>query len=204
MAVITPDTYVKLVRLDVTPEHQLTFSDINAQKNFFDNLQGLVLSDFTYQRKDNLIRYPALYENVEKYNYLVYCNEAQSNKYYYCYITNLKYINDEMTEIYIETDVFQTWQFDIIYKETFIEREHTNNDTVGNNTVAEGVDTGEYVCYDYRKMAGFTAQDLVYVVQTTQWCQDSSIEPSPDPQNPPLTTNFRWYSNGSEQLIYLI
>ena len=102
----------------------------------------------------------------------------------------MKYINDEMTEIYIETDVFQTWQFDIIYKETYIEREHTNNDTVGNNTVAEGVDTGEYICNDYNKMAGFTAQDLVYVVQTTQWCQDSSIEPSPDPQNPPLTTNF--------------
>ena len=92
MAVITPDTYVRLMRCDITPEHQLTFSDISAQTNFFNNLGGLQISDFTYQRKDNVIRWAGLYEDIEKYNYLVYCNEAQSNKYYYCYITDIKYV----------------------------------------------------------------------------------------------------------------
>lgn len=142
---ITPDTYVKLVRFDVTPEHQITFLNEQAQRTYFNSLNGLVLSDFTYQRKDNVIRYPALYEDIEKYNYLVYCNEAQSNKYYYCYITGMKYINDEMTEISIKTDVYQTWQFDIIYKQMFVEREHVNDDTIGSNTTAENLDTGEYV-----------------------------------------------------------
>ena len=189
MAVITPDTYVKLVRFDVTPEHQLTFSSLSSQTTFFDNLTGVVLSDFTYQRKDNIIRYPALYETIEKYNYLLYRNEAQSNKTYYCYITNMRYINDEMTEITIETDVFQTWQFDIIYRESFVEREHTNNDTIGYNTVPEGLETGEFICNDYHKVGGFELDDLVYVVQVTEYCSDSSIEPVQQ-TGFPITTNF--------------
>lgn len=163
---ITPDTYVKLVRFDVTKEHQLTFSDIQTQKTFFDNLQGLVLSDFTYQRKDNVIRYPALYEDIEKYNYCVYRNEAQSDKYYYCYITNMKYINDEMTEITIETDVFQTWQFDIIYKSMFIEREHVNSDVVGEHTVPEGLETGEYIVNSSTDLQEMN--DFCYVLYSTK------------------------------------
>lgn len=172
MAVITADTYVKLVRFDVTKEHQLTFSDIASQTTFFNNLSGIVLSDFTYQRKDNVIRYPALYEDIEKYNYLVYCNEAQSNKYYYCYITEMKYINDEMTEIYIETDVFQTWQFDIIYKEMFVEREHVNDDTIGVNTVPENLETGEFIVNNQYKLG--LLSEYAYVLQVSKL--DSGVD----------------------------
>jgi len=58
MSTLTRDSYVKLVRLDLTPSNQLTFSDVNAQTTFFENLTGLVLEDFSYQRKDKVIRYP--------------------------------------------------------------------------------------------------------------------------------------------------
>lgn len=58
MAINPKNTYVKLVHTELTPEHQLTFSDVTAQKNYFDNLTGLVLEDFSYQRKDSIIRYP--------------------------------------------------------------------------------------------------------------------------------------------------
>lgn len=58
MSTLTRDSYVKLVRLDLTPSNQLTFSDINAQTTFFQGLTGLVLEDFSYQRKDKVIRYP--------------------------------------------------------------------------------------------------------------------------------------------------
>ena len=58
MAINPKNTYVKLVHTELTPEHQLTFNGINTQKNYFNSLQGLVLDDFSYQRKDNVIRYP--------------------------------------------------------------------------------------------------------------------------------------------------
>lgn len=163
---ITPDTYVRLVRFDATKEHQLTFPDESTQKQFFDGLNGITLLNFTYQRKDNVIRYPGLYEDIEKYNYVVYCNQGQSNKNYYCYITNMRYINDEMTEITIETDVFQTWQFDIIYKQMFVEREHVNDDTIGLNTVPEGLETGEYIVNDNTPLSSMN--DFCYILYSTK------------------------------------
>lgn len=166
MAIINPNTYVKLVHTELTPEHQLTFSNQIAQKNYFDNLEGLVLEDFTYQRKDNIIRYPQEFDKVEKYNYAIYCNQDYDNKYYYAYITDLKYINDNMTEIKIETDVFQTWQFDFIYKKSFVERKHVTDDIAGNYTLSEPVATGEYIMnrYDYTDFFN----EHYYLVQVTK------------------------------------
>ena len=102
---------------------------------------GLVLEDFTYQRRDNIIRYPRAFELCEQYNYVMYKNPDYKDKYYYAYITDMKYINDKMTEITIKTDVFQTWQFDFIYKESLVEREHVNNDTIGLHTIPENLET---------------------------------------------------------------
>jgi len=187
---INPDTYVKLVHLDVTPEHQLTFNSLQDQKNFFDSLNGLVLDNFTYQRKDNIIRYPYVYDNVELYNYCVYCNVDYSDKYYYAYVTDLKYVNDNMTEIKIETDVFQTWQFDFIYKKSYIERKHVTDDIAGNYTIAEPVMTGEYVNnFSYQ----FPLNDIGYVVNWSEL---------PDGTTKPLTPFGGLPSGGGYNLYY--
>lgn len=58
--ITNPITYVKLIHTEFTTEHQLTFPTKQDQYTFFENLSGMVLyeNDFTYQRKDNIIRYP--------------------------------------------------------------------------------------------------------------------------------------------------
>lgn len=165
------DTIVKLMRIDLSDEHQLTFNSLQDQTDFFDNLRGLVVTDFSYQRKDNIIRYPGLIDHIKEFNYVRYDNTiydpgSEANKYYYAYITNMKYINDQMTEITISTDVWQTWQFDIIYRKTFIEREHVSSDKIGEHTIPEGLETGEFVVnsYDYTN----ELDDLCYIVQATE------------------------------------
>ena len=40
----------------------------------------------------------------------------------------MRYINDNLTEVSIVTDVFQTWQFDLIFKQSFVEREIVSTD----------------------------------------------------------------------------
>ena len=75
----------------------------------------------------------------------MYRNDAYSNKWFYAFITDMEYLNDNVTAITIKTDVWQTWQFDLSYKPTFIEREHVNDDTFGRHTIREGLDVGEYV-----------------------------------------------------------
>lgn len=148
MAVITPqtDVYLLKVPLEINDFNQLTFSNATAQYNYFNGLPKLSVDNFTYQRKDGTIRYGANFDSLLNYNYVMYRNDAYSNKWFYAFITGMEYLNDNCTAISIKTDTFQTWQFDLTYKPVLIDREHTNNDTVGANTLPEGLELGEMVC----------------------------------------------------------
>lgn len=147
MAAIAPqtDVYLLKVPLEIDETNQLTFANTTAQYNYFSNLPKVIFDNFTYQRKDETIRVPALVDDIMQYNYVMYRNESYSNKWFYAFITGMEYINDHVTAVKIKTDVWQTWQFDLTYKPVFVEREHVNNDTIGANTIDEGIDLGEFV-----------------------------------------------------------
>lgn len=148
MPVITPQTDVYLVKvpLEINDINQLTFANATAQFNYFNSLPKIVADNFTYQRKDGTIRFGANFDDIIEYNYVMYRNDAYSDKWFYAYITGMEYLNDNVTAISIKTDSFQTWQFDLTYKPCLIDREHTNNDTIGANTLPEGLELGEIVC----------------------------------------------------------
>lgn len=73
----------------------------------------------------------------------MYQNESYNDKWFYAFITKMEYVNTNMTRIEIITDVWQTWQFDIEFKESFIEREMINvsDDIPGSNLLPEGLET---------------------------------------------------------------
>lgn len=58
--VITPSTNIKLLKCPLTLDNknQITFPDSTAQYNYFNSLPQIEISDSSYQRKDNAIRYP--------------------------------------------------------------------------------------------------------------------------------------------------
>ena len=150
--VVTPNSKIRLLKssIELDERNQLTFANLTAQTNYFLSLTYLEEDDATYVRKDNVIRFPTdptgtTYEDLLQYNYCMYQNTAYDSKWFYAFITGIKYINDGMSEITIETDVIETWKFDIVYKSSFIEREHTNDDTRGANLVPENLETGEYI-----------------------------------------------------------
>ena len=127
---ITPITNVRLLKvpLHLDNKNQLTFSNATAQYNYFNSLNYIDIDNCAYQRKNSIIRYPAHIDTILEYNYCMYQNENYGNKWFYAYVVNMDYVNDGMTEIQIETDVFQTWQFDLNYKQCFVEREMINTD----------------------------------------------------------------------------
>lgn len=147
MAVITPQSDVMLVKvpLEIDNNNQLTFANATAQFNYFNSLPKISYDDFTYIRKDGVLRIPAVMDDILSYNYVMYRNDAYSSKWFYAYITGMEYVNDSVTDVSIATDTFQTWQFDLSYKRTFVEREHVNDDTAGTHTLPENLETGEYV-----------------------------------------------------------
>lgn len=147
MAVIAPqtDVYLLKVPLEIDNTNQLTFANATAQFNYFNSLPKIGYDNFTYQRKDGTLRIPALIDDIIQYNYVMYRNEGFSNKWFYAYIDKMEYLNDGVTAVSITTDVWQTWQFDLTYKRTFVEREHVNDDTIGIHTIPENLETGDVV-----------------------------------------------------------
>ena len=145
---ITPDTNIRLLKcpIKLDNKNQITFSSVTNQTNYFLGLSYVSVDGAMYQRKDSSIYYPDIYDDLVQYTYVMYQNENYSNKWFYAFITGMEYINDNMTKIYIMTDSFQTWQFDITYKTSFVEREMIGitADTPGANLVPENLETGEY------------------------------------------------------------
>ena len=145
MANITK-VYLLSVPLEDDYKDTLYFANATAQHDYFAGQVVKSYTDFSYQRKDNVIRVPAQVDTIRNCNYVMYQNTAYSNKWFYAFIENMVYVDDNRTDIYITTDVLQTWMFEMQFKDSFIEREHVNNDTVGLHTIPEGLDTGTYVC----------------------------------------------------------
>ena len=180
---ITPKTNIRLLKVpfEIARKNQLTFASITAQTNYFLSLPHLEYDNTTYQRKDNVIRFEAPIDDILTYNYVMYKNESYSNKWFYAYITNMEYKNDNTTDISFQTDVFQTWQFDILYNRMFVEREHVNDDTIGLHTYPENLETGELIIDN---LSSFNMGANRYIIQCTEWI---GYQPG---DNKPLATNY--------------
>ena len=146
---ISPSTNLKLLKcpLALDNKNQLTFANADAQFNYFNSLPKIEIEEISYQRHSSSIFFPAHIDNLLEYNYVMYQNNNYNSKWFYAFITGMRYINDYNTEIFISTDVFQTWQFNITWKKSFIEREMLNpfDDDGTGNLQPEGLETGEYV-----------------------------------------------------------
>lgn len=78
--------------------------------------------------------------------YLLIRNPSYNTNKYYCFVTDVHYVNDRTVEITFEIDVIQTWLFGggATIRKCFIEREHQNDDTIGANIIPERLETGDY------------------------------------------------------------
>ena len=150
MAAVTPksDLYLVQCPLEIDNKNQINFPNFATQYNYFSSLPRVGATNFSYQRKDSTIRFPANIDDINYYNYCMYRNDDYSDKWYYAFIESMEYLNDNTTLIKIKTDVWQTWQFNLNFKRSFVEREHVNDDTIGKHTLDEGLPTGEPMIND--------------------------------------------------------
>ena len=145
---VEPNTVVYLLKncpLDTTYDHTIYFSDINSQTNYFKSLAKYTLTKLTYQRvnKGKLrVQYKA--DDIYDCNYIMFQNTSYGNKWFYAYIESVEYVNDITSEITYSIDVMQTWFFDYTLGECFIDREHSETDIIGDNTIPENIELGPY------------------------------------------------------------
>jgi hypothetical protein len=167
---VSPNSEVRLlsdVPFNNTYEHTRHFTATQDQTNYFLGLVSHSYLDFTYVREEQAIKVPAEYDSILDCNYLMFKNTSFSGKWFYAFITKKEYVNPNTTKIYFELDVYQTWLFDILWKPSFIEREHCDRwNSDGSpvvNTIDEGLNYGtEYDVVDVKQWLPHT--DVYFLV----------------------------------------
>lgn len=156
MAYVNPSTNIVLIKNCILQKSvndetdTLYFADITAQENYFSGLSNKVTySPTTYQNiKQGVMRIGKNMKELYGCNYMYFTNsnnDVFENKTYYCFIDELKYINNNCTEVYYSIDYIQTFMFDFMEKTSLVERLTVQNDTIGQYLLDEGLNTGEYV-----------------------------------------------------------
>ena len=150
---IEPNTNIKLLRycpFDNTYTHTIYFESKTAQTNYFSGLAKYSLTSYSYQRvNNNTMRVQYKAEDLYDCNYMMFQNASFGNKWFYAFINSVNYINNITSEITYEIDVMQTWLFDYVLHDCFVDREHSYIDDIGGNTVPEDVELGDYVSDDF-------------------------------------------------------
>ena len=145
MATNISKVYLLNVPLEDDMRNTLYFASANAQQSYFNSVIGKTYTNVSYQSENRTFRCPDQIDTVRQYNYVMWQNTAYSNKWFYAFIKEMNYVSDGFTDVIFEVDPLQTYMFDITVKPSFVEREHTNDDTVGNNTLEENVALGPFV-----------------------------------------------------------
>lgn len=145
---VEPNTNIYLlsgVPLDREHVNTLYFSNTTEQANYFSSKAVASLTRNTYQRiKRGYARVEGKAETLYKCNYMMFQNSNHGRKWFYAFITNVEYINENCCEIEFEIDNIQTWLTEMKLGHCMIERCHTPTDEIGVNLEPENIDFGEY------------------------------------------------------------
>lgn len=117
------------------------FSSRAVQTSELNKLVKKTTNYLNYISKDKAFKVAGNVEDYTYYNYVRYINKNYSDRYVYAFITRVEYLSKNTTLIYIESDVWQTWLFDLKYKMCFIERSHIakSDDILYSNLESEPV-----------------------------------------------------------------
>lgn len=145
---IAPNSTIKLLKnvpLDSTYNHTLFWYTQAEQQAYFSSCAKYTLEQQSYQRyAKGTMRIALNADLLYDCNYLMFQNTAYGNKWFYAFIKEIEYVSNGACQVTYVLDVMQTWFFDFTLQQCFVEREHTQNDAIGANTVPEGLEQGPY------------------------------------------------------------
>ena len=185
------------------------YDDKESQLQFFlNNFDHKVFKDFTYQRVNGVVNIEGDFDEIRKYNYMIYKNRkaGAGSKWIYCFITQVGYVSDSVCSISFETDVMQTWRFEIeeSFLPSYIAYEHRDRwyNSNGNllpcvNTQPENIELGtEMVCNSVVNI--FAEQyELNYIVVTMTSGFDNSEWSNFEQGVPTVLRNYVFPFRGS-------
>ena len=171
MSIVTPNSDLWLCRTKLSPDmkHTVRFATIQDQTTYFTSTSVVTRVDggdyvFVGSQKENYVRVGINADAIHDINYIAYRNTTHSDKIFYAFVKEIRFLSANSSAIYFEIDPWQTWQFNLYFHDSFIIREHTSSDIPGEHLLDEGLNTGDYVEFATRK---FGADELCIVVAST-------------------------------------
>lgn len=170
MAYIEPNSTIQLmenVPLDNSYRDTLWFDDVASQFAFF---SGYVVQNGTFEKqyyqreKRGYCKLEGRAEDYIKCNYMRFRNISYGTKWFYAFILDVEYINDNTFRVIYEIDVMQTWLKEIQLGDCFVEREHTETDLYGEHIEPEPVQLGDYVTINSREYGIMDADNMRIIV----------------------------------------
>lgn len=147
--------YLCNVPIDSTYKNQIYFATKLQQQSYFTQRVVKTFTNYLTVRKTladgslvSSVKVDANIDSLYNCNYMYYQNANHGTRFFYAFVKKLIYINEGTTEIVFETDVYQTWLFDVIIKPSYVVREHSETDEIGVNLVPEKFNFQDYVYQD--------------------------------------------------------
>lgn len=146
---VYPDMELKILRnipIQNDYDHTIYFATATAQQNFFlsPSFVKFTLTNQMYQRRERgWIQVNINQNELWDCTYLAYKNSHYYNRWFYAFILNVEYVNDNVSKINFEIDVLQTWNGMYTLEKCFVEREHSTTDELFENTVPENLYVGD-------------------------------------------------------------
>lgn len=152
----------KNIKLDKNYQNVLTYTE--EQMVALCNTNKVAYStEFSFiNATENTLRVPFSYSDCLTCNYMAFQNPRYSNKWFFTFIDNIDWVSDGACDIHYTVDVFSTWFDYWSPKSCFVVREHTMDDTIGSNTIPEGLETGDFIAQSITSI--FTPAADIYTV----------------------------------------
>lgn len=176
MSYIIPDSIIYIlsgVECDRDYNHIKWFNSRAEQQSYMLD-HRIKTYDKCYYVRDGVAMIDAWADDIYSANYMMFQNSAFSDRWFYAFITEVRYENNRTAEVHYTIDLWQTWWMDCKIGECFVEREHVLDDRVGLHTIPEGLEYGELNIAKETLLTNFSYQ-IVYGCEIA--ISDAQLQP---------------------------
>lgn len=134
------------LKLDKGYKNVLRPMGYTARDEIFDQRVYKTLDNQSYSKRENgYVRVSLGMNTCKSVTYLRFLNPNYEDRYIYCFVDSVEYVNDGTTDIHFTVDVFTTYCGSLNILPCYVEREHSVTDVAGDHTLGEPVPMGNTV-----------------------------------------------------------
>ncbi len=150
MSYIQPNSRIEFFTdIGITQDYNdsLYFADTSLKDSYFSNIDRLAHVDRCYYTRDTrgFVRVELPMYTLIHAQYMRFKNTSYENRWWYAFVKDVIYINDNTTEVEFELDPLMSWMGSFTLSRCFVERQHSEEDYIGYNIIPEPITYNEPV-----------------------------------------------------------